>query len=172
MSNLFCVDCAQGFSRSGSRGPIPKRCPQCAETFRKSKYGEQDARRKAKWREENLAKCSEQARANYVKSRDSRQAYVRQYYKGRPDMRRKHRLGVYGLSPEQHDRMLESHAGLCGICKKAPAADSLGRTLNIDHCHATGKVRGLLCSKCNRGLGCYDDTPSLLRAAADYLEGK
>lgn len=44
------------------------------------------------------------------------------------------------------------------------------KNLAIDHCHSTGRFRGFLCGACNQGLGLYADDPSLLRAAADYLE--
>ena len=51
------------------------------------------------------------------------------------------------------------------ICKRAPQ-----RGLCVDHCHASGKVRGLLCRKCNMGLGLYDENPEFVRAALAYLE--
>jgi Recombination endonuclease VII len=55
----------------------------------------------------------------------------------------------YGLSTEDRKALLARQGGVCGICKKK------GRKLHVDHCHETGKVRGLLCGKCNRGLGHY-----------------
>jgi Autographiviridae endonuclease VII len=70
---------------------------------------------------------------------------------------------VYGISPEQYAAMLAAQQGGCGICKKKD------RRLCVDHCHATQLVGGLLCNKCNTGLGCFDDDPELLRAAIAYL---
>lgn len=61
--------------------------------------------------------------------------------------------------------MYAARGGLCDICK-SPADDSMP----VDHDHATGAVRGLLCQNCNKGLGHYRDDPRLLRAAADYVE--
>jgi hypothetical protein len=57
----------------------------------------------------------------------------------------------------------------CEICGKRP--ESIAR-LRIDHDHLTGKVRGLLCSNCNVGLGMFDDDPELLEQAAEYLREK
>jgi hypothetical protein len=70
---------------------------------------------------------------------------------------------VYGISPEQYAAMLTAQQGGCGLCKKKD------RRLCVDHCHATQVVGGLLCNKCNTGLGCFDDDPELLRAAIAYL---
>ena len=72
----------------------------------------------------------------------------------------------YGLTPEIHMELLRRQNGLCAICGKL---DPSG-TLDIDHCHVTGKVRGLLCGSCNRGIGQLGDNPDRLRKAAEYLE--
>jgi hypothetical protein len=60
--------------------------------------------------------------------------------------------------------MFERQGKVCGICKTP------GKPLCVDHCHATGKVRGLLCRDCNLGLGNYKDNPVFTRAATAYLE--
>jgi hypothetical protein len=70
----------------------------------------------------------------------------------------------YGLSDEDYDTLLAKQGGACAICRRRPR----GR-LCVDHCHSTGFVRGLLCRKCNLGLGCLvDDAASLISAFA-YL---
>jgi Recombination endonuclease VII len=66
---------------------------------------------------------------------------------------------------EDYRRMLSKQNGACAICKQV-----FQETLAVDHCHTTGKVRGLLCRKCNTGLGNYGDDPGRLREAAAYLE--
>lgn len=72
----------------------------------------------------------------------------------------------YGMTVEQYEALLHEQGGRCAIC----GADSGGlRAHAVDHCHATGQVRGLLCSPCNRGMGLLGDDPERLRAAADYL---
>ena len=69
----------------------------------------------------------------------------------------------YGITAAEADAMLEAQGGLCAICKAAPAA-------HVDHDHATGAVRALLCFNCNGGLGQFKDNPLLLHAAAFYVE--
>ncbi len=59
--------------------------------------------------------------------------------------------------------MLVDQGGVCALCRTAPAA-------HVDHDHATGGVRELLCFNCNGGLGQFKDDPALLRAAARYVE--
>jgi len=68
----------------------------------------------------------------------------------------------YGITAEEADAMLVEQGGLCAICMAAPA-------VHVDHDHATGKVRALLCFNCNGGLGQFKDDPAVLRAAADYV---
>lgn len=62
--------------------------------------------------------------------------------------------------------MLLQQGGVCLICNDPGDRQALG----VDHCHATGLVRGILCDKCNRGLGYFKDNPELLIAASIYLE--
>ncbi len=78
---------------------------------------------------------------------------------------RKKRLRRYGLSEADYDNMSARQNGACAICRKKP-----DERLCIDHSHVTRKLRDLLCRRCNGGLGCYDDDPVLVRAAADYLD--
>lgn len=71
-----------------------------------------------------------------------------------------------GITIEQHAAMLSAQNGLCAICKGPPPAH---RSLDVDHCHATNKVRGLLCSSCNVALGHFRDDIALLNEAQIYL---
>lgn len=73
----------------------------------------------------------------------------------------------YGLSMDQVELMLERQENLCAICKD-PFEDRF--KTQIDHCHKTGHVRGLLCINCNWMLGKARDNPIILRAGAAYLE--
>jgi hypothetical protein len=71
----------------------------------------------------------------------------------------------YGLTPDQYRDMLVGQAGRCLICLRVPTKD-----LVIDHDHATGTVRGLLCQQCNKGIGLFADNAMALRSAARYVE--
>lgn len=82
---------------------------------------------------------------------------------------RKQQISLYGLTVEQYDAMLLEQKGVCAICGKQEALSSKG-VLSIDHDHNSGKVRGLLCDTCNRGLGHFYDNVSLLHNAIKYLK--
>lgn len=70
----------------------------------------------------------------------------------------------YGITEDDRDQMIAEQMGLCVICLSAPAA-------HVDHCHKTGKVRGVLCFNCNSAIGKLGDDPDTVRRAAAYLEG-
>ena len=79
----------------------------------------------------------------------------------------------YGITIEDYERMLKEQGGVCKICKevcKATTKAGLPQNMPVDHCHETGKVRAILCSQCNKGLGSFRDDPNLMMAAAAYIE--
>lgn len=80
---------------------------------------------------------------------------------------------TWNESLNEFNNLLKSQNNLCAICKN-PETSLDGKTqqirdLSVDHCHITGRVRGLLCSTCNRGLGYFKDNSSLCFAAGNYL---
>jgi hypothetical protein len=85
------------------------------------------------------------------------------YYQYRKSLKNR-----YGITEEQYDEMYEKQNGKCAICFK-PAELKSKKRLNVDHDHSTGKVRGLLCSSCNRGLGLFEDSKDVLISAQHYL---
>ena len=78
------------------------------------------------------------------------------------------RFRVLGVTPDEYNKMFEDQEGLCWIC--GTHNDVLSQSLCVDHNHETGSIRGLLCAKCNRGIGFFDENPELLRAAISYLD--
>ncbi len=76
----------------------------------------------------------------------------------------RHYKEKYGLTMEDFQAMVVAQKGQCGICEKL-----LPQSPQLDHCHETGKVRGLLCMMCNRGLGSFKDNEASLIRAAEYL---
>jgi Recombination endonuclease VII len=89
-----------------------------------------------------------------------------------PAKRRAQRLRrQYGISAAEFDELIQSQGGGCAICR-SPVGDGIDRPLYVDHCHKSGRVRGLLCSSCNFGIGKFRDDVALLARAIDYLEGR
>jgi hypothetical protein len=79
----------------------------------------------------------------------------------------------YGITPEQYAEMLMTQNNRCAICGNKESAININtnkiQKLAVDHCHTTGKVRGLLCQDCNRGIGKFHDDVSRLKKAIEYL---
>lgn len=107
--------------------------------------------------------CDKKAREKYREENKERFAEVN---------RRKTLKFRYGLSLEEYNSILESQNNSCAICGTTENGVS-GKRRNwnwsVDHCHTTGKVRGLLCNQCNRGLGMLGDNVESIQKALDYL---
>jgi hypothetical protein len=78
---------------------------------------------------------------------------------------------LYNVSYDWYQEKLSKQNGVCAICKKPETTEIRGKLINmaVDHCHTTGKARGLLCTQCNRGLGLFQDNPTILQSAIEYL---
>ena len=87
--------------------------------------------------------------------------------------RDKHLRRKYGITSTEFDVLLAKQGGVCALCgNDEPVvrnAKSGKEALAVDHCHPTGRVRGLLCFKCNTALGAFGDDASRLQLAIDYL---
>lgn len=79
-----------------------------------------------------------------------------------PNIRRNDALRKYGLDVDSFAQIVEQQGGGCAICGAT-------EDLHVDHCHSVGVVRGVLCGRCNRGLGMFKDDPARLSAAVTYL---
>lgn len=126
-----------------------------------------------------------------IKDPEKRRAYAREYaraWRKRPEARERTRqksekfnqsergkrlkrewhLRRYGVTLEQFDGMFEAQGKRCAICRaEQPGA----RGWCLDHCHTTGRFRGVLCMPCNLGIGYFKDDPDTIRNAITYLRG-
>lgn len=108
--------------------------------------------------------------------------YAREWVEKNPEKAfNSHLLRRFGITLDQYNAMAAEQGGVCAICGEPPtsirnrrkgAQRTFKARLVVDHDHATGKVRGLLCSSCNTGIGNLKDEAATVRAALDYLERK
>lgn len=142
------------YKRSGSES-LHSACRDCEKKMAKDWYQRNPdyAKEKAKaWREDNPQKVARYRKENRLKS-----------YMG--EIKRK-----YGVSKDVFDAMLQSQSGKCLICNSDFLWSKRSNTPHVDHCHISGKVRGLLCRRCNSSLGYFNDNPALFESAANYLK--
>lgn len=97
-----------------------------------------------------------------AKNAEHMKAYSKAYRGLRGDA---HRAARYGLTPEQYAAMREAQGNACALCNVVPV-----EVLRVDHDHVTGKVRALLCRKCNTGIGFLGDSVPLVMRAVLYLQ--
>lgn len=106
--------------------------------------------------ENNKENILERNKQHYSNNRESLIQYKKEY-----------RIKKYGISLKEYDEMFDKQNGRCAICGKHQ--DEFKKRLFIDHCHKTKKIRGLLCDKCNRGIGFFNDDVETIRKALIYL---
>jgi hypothetical protein len=124
------------------------------------KVKEQSKRSKAKQRAANPEKFAQRNKNWRIKNADKLRWY---------EVSRK-----FGISQAEYSDLYESQNGVCAICRNPETATRNGvvRALAVDHCHSSGRIRGLLCSNCNTGIGKLKDDPNVIRRAAEYLDKK
>jgi hypothetical protein len=89
---------------------------------------------------------------------------ITRYWSNPTAHRERHLIRKYGVSLTDYNSMFSDQMGACAICGKTQR-----RALDVDHCHKTGSVRGLLCTTCNQMIGHSGDSPDRLVKAAEYL---
>ena len=108
----------------------------------------------------NNSKCHYCANWGEYKKRE--QTSERKEYHWETNIKKK-----YGIDSVSYYKLLEEQNGVCAICFSTCV---LNEKLSVDHCHDTGKVRGLLCNNCNTGLGKFKDNIKLLESSVLYLK--
>lgn len=124
------------------------------------------------WR--NPEKAREYARNKRAKDPERHKSYVRKYREKNIDAERaRHLMNEYGITLEQYEQMHQKQNGLCAICLQPETQERKGikYRLAVDHCHKTGKVRGLLCFKCNTAMGSFEKRNIDLHNVQSYLKG-
>jgi hypothetical protein len=91
------------------------------------------------------------------------------YQRTRTETRERHLIRKYGVTLADYDRMLLAQNGQCAICN-ALESEQFKQVFHVDHCHTTGRVRGLLCRGCNHMLGAVEDSSETLQRAITYLD--
>ncbi len=141
----------------------PKRCNKCLEVKEPSDFFR--LYRRSCVRLQSICKeCQVKSHKDYCE----RTKENRRIWKRRSDLKKK-----YGISIEQYQEMLVKQEFACAVCKepeKYSTSANCDPILAVDHCHSTNKVRGLLCSQCNQGIGKFKDSIELLEAAISYLK--
>lgn len=145
--DYWCKDCKKAQDISYNFKPNyegSKDCQRCNE--HKDKESFYKCKRNPDGLENRCKKCCQQrSRNNEIKRR-------------------------YGINQSDYEKILKSQDGKCAICEKNNIDSEEVRRLSIDHCHETGKIRGLLCSNCNFAIGLMEDDPVILKRAINYLE--
>jgi len=95
-------------------------------------------------------------------------AVRRAHYRANPDAFRRYNLSRYDITPVDFDELLAAQGGGCACCGAQANAD--GKRLFVDHDHATGAIRGVVCRKCNAGIAALGDSIEGVRRALAYLE--
>jgi hypothetical protein len=147
------------YRATGARDGYRGECIDCAKVIRRKQYDatrELAIERATQWRIDN----------------PERFAAYQAEYRNRPERKRKMRdlyyRRTFGISADDFDAMLEAQGGCCAICGCRPEREA---SLHVDHDHATGQIRGIVCLNCNQGLGKFGDDPAVLERAAAYLRG-
>ena len=157
-------------SKCGVTKPLSEyyRDPACRDGHRPDckvcNRAAQKARREAN-PDPGRARAREWQRRNRDRYRANQQSYAESGRKRVAD-RKSYLKRTYGISVEEYDEMLAAQDGVCAICGRRPRDDI---SLHVDHCHVTGRLRGLLCFRCNNGLGDFGHDPALLQAALGDL---
>jgi hypothetical protein len=126
--------------------------------------------RKKKDRQKNKLKRNESAKKyRQKKGAKWRREVRKRAYNKNPDRSKCYNLRRYGMTIDEFKSLKKKQKGKCACCGATKNTD--GKSLYVDHCHKTGEIRGLLCRKCNTGIGLLGDTVDRLERALKYLKG-
>lgn len=126
-----------------------------------------------KYRELNREKLNKDKKLYYQENKERFKEYAKKRFVGYKSKHRENTLKIrYGIDSIRYEELLSEQKGVCAICLKPETARHQSgtiRKLAVDHCHKTGLVRGLLCSKCNPAIGYFEHNTDRLERAKTYL---
>jgi len=135
-----------------------RRCTKCEELKSPDNfYNDKNNKRDGLCRHCKI--CMRNDRRVWAKTKGAKKFIRNQGYKSR-----------YGISYEVFEEMLKSCDYTCHICGCKVVQKHGGNKACLDHCHTTGNLRGVLCNRCNKGIGLLDDSVDVLQKAIDYLQ--
>lgn len=139
------------------------------EASRRWRTANRDKARKAsrRWAAANRERNKETAQRWRAENREKAAARQREWVAKNPAKMLAIDLRRFGMTPNQFNTLNQSQNGVCAICRNPPS--NKRKRLDVDHCHDTGKIRGLLCSRCNTAIGLMRDSVATLVRAVNYL---
>ena|SRR3990167_3656992 len=148
---LYCIACSRENNRKW-RIANPERASECGR----------------KWRTVNAERNRELVKKWQITNRERHLRNIHKWQTLNPDNERANRLKRnYAMNLTEYESLLKQQKGVCAICGNI---NKSGRRLAVDHCHATGKIRGLICHRCNVAIGQLGDSIERARQLGDYLE--
>lgn len=130
--------------------------------------------RSSAWQASHRDRFNATQREMYHRDVDKQRERSRSYHAEHPEKAQNRSLKrKYGINLTQYNALAAEQCGSCSICGRVPCEDpDVSKTVQrlvVDHDHETGKIRGLICHKCNRALGLFGDDPSVVSKAAEYM---
>lgn len=174
----ICLTCGMEFIPSRNSDRIKYCSANCRiEKRNKDKYGTEWYRKNREHIREYRQSISEKRKAdrkaryaNDIEFREHVKAKARESARRNPQLKKnRHLKESHGITLNEYQLKLKEQNGKCAICGRIDSADKITKYFHVDHDHATGKIRGLLCSNCNLGLGKFKDNADFLLKASEYL---
>lgn len=188
----ICVICEKEFSPKHHLSICcSEECRQKRDSYRKRKYYDRVVVPKLPGRKNKLSEEQKRIKRLEYNKTEKRKSYMREYRKPEerrirerasgarwskrnPDIEKNgHLKRNFNITLDDYNNMLALQNGTCAICKQEESKifKKTGKRVDlaVDHCHKTGKVRGLLCWKCNASLGKFQDSIEILQNAIKYL---
>lgn len=179
MRTKVCTHCTKRKSikdfsrRAGSPGQRQSWCKACVLNNTKVWGRLNRSHRTAKQRErraKNPARHNAMALAGYYRDSQKWNQRRAEHRKNKPKVEKSARLKrAYGIDLQEYNSLLRRQRNGCAICRTTKMRGR-GQYFHVDHCHVTGRVRGLLCGPCNSAIGFLKDSHALAARAAEYLK--